>query len=130
MRSIVGLLLALAIALGIYYFYLKRVETGGPGTSPAQAISLTGVQSDLLAIAQAERIYFAERGAYGSLDELTSRGALTVPRSGRDGYQYTVDTSAAGFTVIARYTGPRAAGNKTSYPTIPINQSMEIHRED
>lgn len=127
MRSLIALLLALAIAFGIYYFYLKRVQPAGPGNAPTQAISVTGVENDLLAIAQAERVYFTEHGAYGSLDELTASGALTLPRAGRQGYNYSVETTATGFTVTARHSGNAPA---VRYPTIIVDETLQIRRVD
>ena len=76
MRSVIALVLALAIAFGLYLLYLKRIQPAGKGSVATQAISITGVQNDMLAIAQAERAYFAQHGSYASLAELTSSGAL------------------------------------------------------
>ena len=81
----IGLLFAALIGLGIYYYFLKQAAPA-PGQVVTQAISTTGVEMDLNAIAQAERMYFAQNGSYGDLGQLTSSGALTMSRSGRDGY--------------------------------------------
>ena len=130
MRSVVALVLVLAIAFGIYYFSLKRAQPGGTGGSlPAQAISLTGVRNDLLAIAQAEQVYFAEHGSYASLNELTSSGALTMERSGRDGYTYAVETTAGSFTVTARHSG-RPGDAEARYPTLTVDQTMQVQQTD
>ena len=133
MRSLFGLLalvVVLAIALGIYYVYLKHAQPAGTGNDPTQAINLTGVQNDLLAIAQAERAYFARHGAYASLGELTSSGAPAVSRSGRDGYEYRVETTANGFLVIARYYRQPGASPGLRYPTITVDQTMQIRQSD
>ncbi len=134
MRALVSLLLAVAIVAGIYYFYLRRVQPSGPGSVPTQAISITGVQNDLLVIAQAERIYFAQHGSYASLNELAATGALTVAPSGRDGYTYSVETTPGGFIVTARRTAqpPSSPGGAPSlhYPTITVNENMQIRRID
>ncbi len=127
MRSLIALVLALAIAFGIYYFYLKRVQPAGTGSLPTQAISLAGVQNDLLAIAQAERAYFAQNGSYTSLSELTASGALRMPRAGRDGYTYAVEVTATGFTPVARYSGPPGGPR---YPTITVDQTMQVQQID
>jgi hypothetical protein len=87
-----------------------------------EAISTTGVKNDLLAIANAERMHFSQHGAYVSMDELVSSGSLQIEKGGRDNYVYTVEASASGFTVTARYTGPEAA----NYPTLVIDQTMQI----
>ena len=125
MRGIVGLVAALVIGFLVYRAYLTQTlpkEEGGG--SPIQAISTTGVKNDLIAIAQAERAYLAEHGSYASLDELTSSGALTMKRSSRDGYSYSIDTQAGGFTVTARYSGPISPPPSS----FVIDQTMEVHR--
>lgn len=137
MRSMISTLVVAVIALGIYYYYLKSAAPA-PGTTVVQNISLTGVQMDLLAIAQAERTYDAQNGSYASLDELTSTGALTMQRSGRDGYTYSVATSGAGFTVTATYTAPppppppmgQPAAIPLHYPSMWVDQTMEVHTGD
>ena len=77
------------VAFGVYYYFsLKKMPTTDEGTAATQAISLTGVRSDLLQIAQAERGNIALNSKCVSLDELISSGALTVSRKERDGYTY------------------------------------------
>jgi hypothetical protein len=123
--SILSLVLTLAIGLGIYRYYLKQVTPAGPGSNPVQTISITGVQNDLIAIAQAERIYNAQNGSYGTLDQLTSSGSLSMAQTGRDGYTYAIETSPNGFTITARHpAGPGPA----HYPTITIDQTMQIRQ--
>ncbi len=127
MRSLASLVLVVAIGLGVYCFYFRQVQPGGSGTVPTQAISLTGVQNDLIAIAQAERAHFAENGSYVSLADLTSSGALSMPRQGRDGYTYSVETSANSFTATARYTGPPGG---PYHPTLTVDQTIEVRQMD
>jgi len=131
MRAFASVLVAALIIGGIYYVYVRRLPTAAPGTAPTQAISLTGVQSDLLAIGQAERVYIVQNGRCGSLEELVSTGALAFTRPGRDGYNYTVDCSGADFTVVARHPGrPPAGVTGVSYPTMTLDSTLEIHRSD
>jgi hypothetical protein len=125
--SVLSLVLTLAIGLGVYRYYLKQVTPAGPGANPVQTISITGVQNDLLAIAQSERIYNAQNGSYGSLDQLTSSGSLSMAQTGRDGYTYSIDTSASGFTITARHP---AGPGPSHYPTITIDQTMQIRQTD
>ena len=108
----------MAIAFGIYYVYVRQVQPAGGG-SAAQAIVTTGVQNDLLRIAQAERMYFGEHGNYADLSTLTTSGALSMTRPERDGYTYSVDASTEGFTVTARRPG-------ADYPAFAIDQTMRI----
>ena len=124
MRALVGLLITLAIGYFIYRtFLVQSLPKDEGGGSPVNAISATGVKNDLIAIAQAERAYFAEHGSYASLSELTSSGSMTMTRTSRDGYSYSVDTQAGGFTATARYSGP-ISPPPTSFQ---IDQSMEVH---
>ncbi len=130
MRILASILIALAVVFGLYYFYLKRVQPSGSAGAPAQAISVTGVQNDLLAIAQAERIYFAQNNAYASLGELTTSGTLSLARTGRDGYTYSVEFTAEGFTVTARYTGRPGDPPGLHYPTIIVDQTLQIRQRE
>lgn len=121
MRSILGILVV-ALIVGIAYkYYFSKMQSSETGT-PVQTISVVGVKNDLVAIAQAERTYQAEHGAYASMSELTSSGAMSMARPGREGYTYDVETSAGGFRVIARCK-PAAAPGCTNWA---IDQSMEV----
>ena len=127
---LLGLLFTALIAVGIYYFYLKQAAPA-PGMVATQAISTTGVEMDLNAIAQSERNYFAQNGSYADLDQLTSSGALTMARSGRDGYTYSIETSGNGFTVTARHADSPAANGAPPlrHPALSIDQTMQMHQE-
>lgn len=100
----VSLLIALAVGA---YIYSKQSTSGLPpgATSPKAAIDLTGVKSDLLAIAQAEKRYYTINSKYGSLAELRDNGDTNVSDS-RGPYSYSVETSESGFIVRANYSGP------------------------
>lgn len=119
--SVISLLVVAAIGLLIYKFYLTQGQPAGAAT-PAQTINIVGVQNDLLAIAQAERAYQAEHGSVASLDELSSSGAMSMKKTGRDGYTYEVEPSGDGFRVIARCSAGAVAC--TNYA---VDQSMEVH---
>jgi hypothetical protein len=125
MRALAGVLVACALLFGVYQYYLKKMPTTDEGTAPTQAISLTGVRMDLLQIAQAERGYIAQNGHCASLDELTSSNALTMSRSGRDGYSYSIDCSGSDFSVTGRHD-PAPAGSPIRYPTLAIDQNMQV----
>src|SRR5260370_23027281 len=88
MRSLVGLLVGAALLFAVYQFSLKKMPSTDEGTAATQAISLTGVRSDLLQIAQAERLYIAANGQCASLGELISSNSLSMTRTERDGYSY------------------------------------------
>jgi hypothetical protein len=125
MRALVGILVACALLFGVYEYYLKKMPTTDVGTAPTQAISLTGVRADLLQIAQAERGYIAQNGRCASLDELTSSNSLSMSRPERDGYSYSVECSGGDFSVTARHA-PAAAGSPIRYPTLAIDQNMQV----
>lgn len=129
MRSLIGIVLAAGIALGAYYFYLKQAAPA-PGQVATQAISTTGVEMDLTAIAQAERMYQAQNGSYATLDQLLSSGTMNLARTSRDGYTYTVDTSPTGFTITASHPEVPAPSGVTPphYPVISIDQTMQIQQ--
>lgn len=126
MRALAVLLVAAALLMGAYYFYVKKLPTTDEGTAPTQAISLTGVRSDLLQIAQAERAYIAANGACATLAELTSSNALAMAKSGRDGYSYSVECSGGDFSAIARHAAA-PAGSSLRYPSLAIDQTMQVH---
>lgn len=133
MRGMISILIVAAISLGGYFIYLKQAAPG-PGMVATQTISLTGVQNDLMAIAQAERMYFAQNGSYADLQTLQSSGTMNITRTSRDGYTYTVEPSANTFTVTARYAAPPVdvpSGVTPPYfPTLSIDQTMAIHQGD
>jgi hypothetical protein len=125
-----GLLFAALIAVGAYYYFVKQAAPA-PGMVATQAITTTGVEMDLNSIAQAERTYYAQNGSYADLDQLTSSGTLTMARSGRDGYTYSIETSGAGFTVSARHAdAPPVKGvPPVHFPALSIDQTMQLHQD-
>jgi hypothetical protein len=129
MRALVSLVLTAAIGLGIYYVFLKQAAPA-PGTTVTAAISTTGVQMDLTAIAQAERAYYTQTGSYATFDQLVSSGGLALAKPGRDSYTYAIDTSSAGFTVTARWTPPPGTPAEVHLPTYTIDETMQVHQQD
>jgi len=129
----IGLLVTAAIGMGIYMYTLKQAAPG-PGMVVTQNISITGVKNDLVSIAQAERMYYTQNGAYTDLTTLASSGTMNITRTSRDGYTYSVDSSGNSFTVTATYTPPPvenpAKVTPPHFPTYTIDQSMEVHQID
>lgn len=123
MRATMGLLsMVMVLAVG-YWFYAAELKTSGAARqAPAEVVSTVGVRSDLLSMAQAERIYQASHDCYASLDELYSSGALTVKKSGRAGYTYSLESSPDRFTITARCQSPSGA----PCPGFSIDQNMQI----
>jgi len=130
MRSFVGLLVGAALIFVVYHFSLRRMPTTDEGTAPTQAITLTGVRSDLLQIAQAERAYIGINGHCTSLDELISSNSLSLTRAERDGYSYSVECSGGEFNAaIARHL-PAPAGSSIRYPNLAIDATMQVREID
>lgn len=122
--SFVGLLLVVLIAGFLYRYNISQtVQSTGRAATPTQTIDTIGVQNDLLAIAQAERIYQAQNSSYGSLDDLVSSGAMALKKTGRDGYTYDVETSTDGFRVVAHCPTDTFPGC-TNYA---VDQTMQVH---
>lgn len=127
MGKLVGILVFVAVAFGIFYFTTKKMPTTDSGTAPTQAISLTGVRRDLLQIAQAERSNLALNTHCASIDELISSGTLTMSKPERDGYTYEIQCSgdSGEYKVVARHA-PAPEGSPIRYPTLTIDQSMQV----
>lgn len=126
MRALVAILVAFALFFGVYHYYFKKISVTDEGTAPTQAISLTGVRGDLMQIAQAERGYIALNGHCATLDELTSSNSLSMSSPERDGYSYSMACSGGDFSVTGRHAAA-PAGSPIRYPTLAIDQSMQIH---
>ena len=133
MKGLIGLLVTAAIGLGIYMYTLKQAAPGA-GMVVTQNISVVGVKNDLIAIAQAERMYYTQNGSYADLPTLTSSGTMNMSRTSRDGYTYSVESSGNNFTVTATYAAPPvdypAGVTPPHFPTFTIDQTMEVHQGD
>jgi len=121
--SVAAILVAAAVTLFIYKNSLTQSQASGAAT-PAQTIDVVGVKNDLLAIAQAERTYQATHDSVASLDELVSSGAMSMKKSGRDGYTYDVQSTSDGFRVTAHC--PSGLAGCANYA---VDQSMEVRAE-
>ena len=123
MKSLAGLIVVCGLVLFIYKFYFTSGQQAlGPAAAPMQTVDVIGVKSDLVSIAQAERVYWAQHNAYGSLDDLVSSGAMAYKKTGRQGYAYDAESSSDGFRVTARCTDPPMNG----CVNLAVDQTMEI----
>ena len=125
MGRILGLLgVVVAMATGLYV-YSSQVKTmqASPTSDPATAANITGVKTDLLSIANAERGYLAQEGHYASLDELVGGKYLTISGS-RPPYTYDVETDNDGFRVTATRSGPGSPAR------IWVDQTMEVQSSE
>jgi len=126
MKPLAYLVVALSAVYFLYEYSLKRMPLSDSGTVATQAISLTGVRADLLQIAEAERVNIAQNGQCASVSEMLSSGAMSMIRTGRDGYTYEVKCSGApDFQVIARHD-PAPHGSSIRYPTLTVDTSMDV----
>jgi hypothetical protein len=118
-RAFGFLVLILVVAVGAY-FYTKQMEsvTSASGSAPTTTVDVTAVHNDLLALANAERQYWASNAKYVSLDELQSNGGIHVPS--RPNYSYSAEASEANFKIIATYSGPDPKAPKR----ITIDETM------
>jgi hypothetical protein len=120
--------LGLVIVLAIVWMLIKTQFTQGPtgGAPPKQVIDVVGVQADLLAIAQAERLYLASHGFYASLDQLQQDGAISFSGANRRGYNYTADVNdGQHFKITAVASDPAKIG----WPTLSIDENMEVTKQ-
>ena len=124
MRAAAGVL-GLIIVVAIGWFIIKTQFTQGPtgGAPPKQTIDVVGVKNDLLAIAQAERMYLASHGSYASLDQLQQDGSLAFSGTNRRGYNYVAEVDdGQHFKVTATPSDPAKAG----WPTLSIDETMQV----
>jgi hypothetical protein len=122
--------LSLVIVLGAgMYIYSRQVQSSSAAAganNPKAAINITGVKSDLISIATAERRYFATEGKYVSLDELISSNYISVSRQ-RPPYTYAVETSISGFHVVATRSGDGTPGTPGR---LSVDENMEFQMSE
>jgi hypothetical protein len=125
--GLLGLVIVLAVGAYVYKQQIQGTSApGGATANPRATIDSAGVRNDLVAIANAERRYFASNGKYVDLDELISNGDVSMQSPRRGPYTYSSDIADDGFRITATYTGdPNSAGPKT----LSITQSMQITSE-
>ena len=123
----VGGLLGIVIALGVGYFIFKAQMTTGPagGAPPQQTIDVAGGKNDLLAIAQAERMYMASHGSYATVDQLQQDGSILFSGTNRRGYNYQAEISGERFRIVATPVDPAKEG----WPALSIDDSMQITQQ-
>jgi hypothetical protein len=122
MGRILGFAGVLISAALVFYLYTKQAQSVasiGGGTTIQAAEVMTGVKGDLLSIANAERVFNATEGHYGSIDDLVT-GHYMPPRADRPPFSYDVQNTANGFRVTATRSGP---GSPTQ---MWIDETMEI----
>ncbi|HEX6822750.1 MAG TPA: hypothetical protein VF123_11890 [Candidatus Sulfotelmatobacter sp.] len=125
MSRLFGFLSVIIVMAAGLYIYSRQVQSTSAATgtnNPKAAVNITGVRTDLMTIAQAERGYFALEGKYASLDDLISSRSLSVARQ-RLPYSYDIETSGSGFRVIASRTGEDNSGAPAQ---ISVDENMQF----
>jgi hypothetical protein len=121
----VGLLLVLATGMYIYKQQILATSSPGATSSPRGTVDITGVRSDLIAIASAERRRFATDGKYAEIEDLISNGDISMQTPTRGPFSYSSSVSTTGFKITATY-----GGNDPGIPkTLSIDDSMQIASE-
>jgi hypothetical protein len=121
-----SVVIVLAVGMYVYSRQAQSSSAAAGANSPKAAINITGVRSDLISIATAERQYYASEGKYASLDELKSSNYVTVSRQ-RPPYTYEVETSSSGFRVVAT----RSGGDNSGTPAqLSIDENMEVQTSE
>jgi hypothetical protein len=119
--------LSVIIVMGAgMYIYSRQAQSDSAAAganNPKSAINITGVRTDLMTIAQAERGYFALQGKYASLDELISSRSMSVARQ-RAPYSYEVETSSGSFRVVATRSGEADSGTPAE---LSVDENMQFH---
>jgi len=121
-----SVVIVLAIAMYIYSKQMQSSSAQAGANSPQAAINITGVRSDLISIASAERRYFASEGKYASLDDLISTNNITVARQ-RPPYTYEVQISSGGFHVVATRSGANVSGTPAQ---LSVDENMEFQTSE
>jgi hypothetical protein len=118
----------IVMAIGMY-IYSKQIESSSApagANNPKAAINITGVRTDLMSIASAERRYYASEAKYVSLDELITSNYITVARQ-RPPYTYEVQLTSAGFRVVATRSGDDASGTPAQ---LSVDENMEFQTSE
>jgi hypothetical protein len=124
--SFLAVIIVMAIGMFMYSKQMQSSSTQAGASNPQGAINITGVKSDLISIASAERRYFAAEGKYVSLDDLISTNSITVARQ-RPPYSYAVEVSPGSFRVIANRSGENTSGTPFR---LWVDENLEFHSSE
>jgi len=121
--GMVGLLIVLGIGWLIYSTQIRGVTNDKP---LAQQTHLVAVKSNLLSLAQSERLYLATNGSYATLEQLQRTDIIgSFSEGNRRTYAYTAEVDgAAHFRITATPTDSSSA----DLPTLSIDETMQISR--
>jgi hypothetical protein len=126
LSGFIGVVIVLAVGMYVYSRQAQSSSAAAGANTPKAAINITGVRSDLISIATAERRYFASEGKYASFDELISTNYITVARQ-RPPYTYEVQTSSGGFRVVATRSGDDTSGTPAQ---LSVDENMQFQTSE
>ena len=118
-----GTVVTLAIGMYIYSLQVKTLTPGAGSGSPEEVATITGVKTDLIGIASAERGFLATQGRYASLDELISGNYINI-KGERPPYIYDVEINSGNFRVTATRT------KKGAPAQLWITDTMQVQASD
>ena len=121
-----SVVIVLAIGMYIYSKQAQSSSAAAGANNPKAAINITGVRSDLVSIASAERRYFASEGKYVSFDDLISTNYTNVARQ-RPPYTYEIQISSGGFRVVATRSGDNTSGTPAQ---LSVDENMEFQTSE
>jgi hypothetical protein len=121
-----SVVIVMAIGMYIYSQQVQSASAAAGATSPQAAINITGVKSDLISIASAERRYYATEGKYASLVELISTNSVSVARQ-RPPYSYAVEITPTSFRIVATRAGESASGTPSQ---LSVDENMEFQASE
>ena len=113
----------IVVGIGSYVYTRQAQSVTSIGSNPETTVDVLAVRNDLMAIANAERRYWATNSRYASLDELRTSGDIEVPS--REAFTYSVETSDTGFRIVASYSGSDPAAPKR----ISVDDAMRMTTE-
>ena len=119
-RSFGFIMVIIVVGIGGYLYTRQAQSLTAIGANPTTAIDVTAARNDLLALANAERRYWASNAKYAALDELQKNGDTHVPR--RPNYSYSAQATETSFKIIAVYSGPDPKAPKR----ITVDETMAI----
>jgi hypothetical protein len=113
----------IVVAIGGYIYTRQAQTVTSTGSTPRTTVDVIAVRNDLMALANAERRYWATNSRYASLDELRTNGDIEVPS--RDHFMFSAETTDDGFRIIADYSGP----DPDAPQRFVVNQAMTLTTE-
>jgi hypothetical protein len=120
-RAFGFIMLIAVVGAGGYIYTRQATSVTGDGSAPQTAVDVTAARNDLLALANAERRYFASNGKYATLEELRGNGDIaSIPT--RPNFAYSVQTTDTSFKITATYSGPDPKAPKH----ITVDETMTI----